>query len=184
MVTPANQCLFSCLLAIGAIISGGCSLGAKRVRTDWRAYNQSVVDIENAELLLNLVRLRYNDYPGVLNIASITAQRNWSTSGTLAGTIPEGGPDHLAVGITGLKSERPTVSYLPAGKEAVVAGLTPLSVDSLYLVSYMGWPASITWPLMIKSINDISNAPSDRAGQMPVNRQAMGEFVAVALSIG
>jgi hypothetical protein len=160
----------------------GCSLGPKRIRTDWRQYNQSVTDIENQELLLNLVRLRYNEYPGVLRVTNIASQRNWSTSGTIGGTIPEGGPDTLAVGFNGLKSERPTVSFSPGGREMVAAALTPLSLDLLYLMSYMGWPASTTWPLMVKSVNGVKNWSSG-SGPMPAYSPGVGEFVEVAISL-
>ena len=150
--------------------------------SDWRQYNQSIVEVENQELLLNLVRLRYDEYPGVLRVTNITAQRNWTYSGTLAASIPEGGPDSLATGLNGLRSERPTVSFSPGGRELISAALTPISLDVLYLAAYMGWPASITWPLMVKSINDVSIMPSNR-GQMPAATDLTSDFFAIAISI-
>ena len=150
--------------------------------SDWREYNESTIEVENQELLLNLVRLRYDEYPGLLRVTNITAQRNWTYSGTLATNIPEGGPDSLAAGLTGLRSERPTVSYSPGGRELIAAALKPVSLDVLYLAAYMGWPASITWPLMVKSINDVNVAPSDR-GQMPGPADMTGEFLMIAVSI-
>jgi hypothetical protein len=170
------------MVAIWFVFASGCSLGPKRIRTDWRQYNQSVVDIESQELLLNLVRLRYSEYPGVLQVASITSQRNWSTSGAVGGTVPEGGPDTLSLGLSGIKSERPTVSFLPGGKEMVAAAVTPLTLDMLYLVAYMGWPASTSWPLMIKSINGVRNSPSG-GGPIPSNTPNFGEFLEVAINL-
>ena len=169
-----------CVLIIGWLT--GCSMGPKRIRTDWRNYNQSVVEIEQQELLLNLVRLRYNDFPGVLAVAGITSQRNWSSSGSLGATGVEGEPSTLALGLNGLRSERPTVSFAPAGRDVVAAAVTPLPLDMLYLVSYMGWPAGISWPLMVKSINGIQNSPH-AGGPIPSNTYSPGQFYEVALNM-
>ena len=170
------------LLCIVATFFSGCATGPKRMVSDWREYNESTVEVGNQELLLNLVRLRYDEYPGLLRVTNITAQRNWTYSGTLAANVPEGGPDALAAGLTGLRSERPTVSFNPGGRELIAAALKPVSLDVLYLAAYMGWPASITWPLMIKSINDVNIAPSHH-GQMPGTAEMTNEFLMIALSV-
>jgi hypothetical protein len=64
----------------------------------------------------------------------------------------------------------------------LTSALTPVSLDVLYLAAYMGWPVSVTWPLMIKSINDVVVTPID-GGQMPSPAHATGDFVAIALSV-
>ena len=160
----------------------GCSLGPQWVRSDWRNYNDSVVDVANKELLLNIVRLRYNDYPGVLKIGSLTAQRNWSVNGSLGGIIPEGGPDSLSAGIGGLRSERPTVAFLPGSKDTVSGTVTPLSLEALYLASYLEWPASTYWPLMVKSINGVENAP-EGGGPIPTKPPHFAEFFQLAQNL-
>lgn len=170
------------MLLVIACLMSGCAQGPKWVRSDWREYNDTVVDVSKRELLLNIIRLRYNDYPGVLKIGSLTAQRNWSVNGSLAGTIPEGGPDSLSLGIGGLRSERPTVAFLPGSKESVTATLTPLSLESLYLASYLEWPASTYLPLMVKSINGVQNAPKG-GGPMPTEPPQFHEFFELALNL-
>jgi len=170
------------LLVILAGLNLGCAQGPKWVRSDWREYNESVVDIGNKELLLNIVRLRYNDYPGVLKIGSLTSQRNWSVNGSLGGVLPEGGPDSLSAGIGGLRSERPTVSFLPASSDAVAGTLTPLSLESLYLASYLEWPASTYMPLMVKSINGVQNAP-EGGGPIPSRPPQFGDFFQLAQNL-
>jgi hypothetical protein len=173
---------FSLVAVLLVSCVAGCSMGPKRIRTDWRHYNQSVVDIENQELLLNLVRLRYNEFPGVLGVAGITSQRNWSTSGSLGATGVEGDPSTLALGVTGLRSERPTVSFLPGGRDVVSAAVVPLPLDMLYLVSYMGWPAGTSWPLMVKSVNGVRNAPH-AGGPIPSSAFTPGQFYEVAFNM-
>jgi hypothetical protein len=170
------------ILMMCACLISGCAQGPKWVRSDWREYNDTIVDVGNQELLLNIVRLRYNDYPGVLKIGSLTAQRNWSVNGSLAGTIPEGGPDSLSMGIGGLRSERPTVSFLPGSKESITASVTPLSLESLYLASYLEWPASTYWSLMIKSINGVQNAP-EGGGPIPSQPPQFHEFFQLAQNL-
>ena len=179
--TVHYQNTFQWLFIIIASLNMGCALGPKWVRSDWRQYNDSIVDVSKKEVLLNIVRLRYNDYPGVLKIGSLTAQRNWSVNGSLSGMI-EGGPDSLTAGIGGLRSERPTISFLPGNKDTFNHTLTPLSLESLYLASYLQWPASTYWPLMVKSINGVQNAPE---GGGPVSNQTpqYAEFFELAQSM-
>ncbi len=169
-------------ILISLLLIQGCARGPKWVDSDWRGYNDSVVDVANQELLLNIVRLRYNDYPGVLKIGSVTAQRSWSVNGSLGGTIPEGGPDTLSAGIGGLRSERPTVSFLTGSKDIVNKTLAPLSLESLYLASYLEWPAATYWPLMVKSMNGVKNAP-EGGGPIPTGPPHFSEFFELAQTV-
>ena len=182
LVTVDCQRRIRWLLVIVMSLNLGCAQGPKWIRSDWRDYNDSVVDIGNQEVLLNIVRLRYNDYPGVLKIGSLTSQRNWSVNGSLGGVIPEGGPDSLSMGIGGLRSERPTVAFLPASKDTVSSSLTPLSLESLYLAAYLEWPTSTYLPLMVKSINGVQNAPEGGA-PIPSQPPEFHDFFQVALNL-
>jgi hypothetical protein len=169
------------VVMIGLLLQG-CAQGPKWVRSDWREYNDSVVDVGKQELLLNIVRLRYNDYPGVLKIGSLTSQRNWSVNGSLGGTLTESGPDSLSTGIGGIRSERPTVSFLPGSKESITATVTPLSLESLYLASYLEWPPSTYLPLLVKSINGVENAP-EGGGPIPTKPPQFGKFYQLAQNL-
>src|SRR5439155_26626053 len=61
------------LLAIG-LTSCGCSLGPKALEKSHGLYNQSLVQVDSEELLLNIVRLRYNDQLGEVEVSAIAAQ--------------------------------------------------------------------------------------------------------------
>lgn len=167
------------LLVLASLLLSGCSQGPKWVRSDWRSYNDTIVDVANKELLLNIVRLRYNDYPGILKIGSLTSQRSFTVNGNLTGGLTESGPDSLSAGLGGLSSERPTVAFLPGSKDSVKASLTPLSLESLYLASYLEWPASTYWPLMVKSINSVECAP-EGGGPMPTKPPQFADFIKLA----
>lgn len=170
------------LLALFSFLFPGCARGPKWIRSDWRQYNDSFVDVSNKELLLNIVRLRYNDYPGVLKIGSLTAQRSWTVNGNIAGGLTEGGPHTLSSGVGGLHSERPTVAFLPGNKSSINGTLTPLSLESLFLASYLEWPASTYWPLMVKSLNGVKCA-AEGGGPIPIRTPEVAEFFQLAVNL-
>src|SRR5438552_2515860 len=64
------------LLAVFLLVSSavGWALGPRILHCNQRDYNESVKCTDEEELLLNLVRLRYDDDIGLLNTNSITAQ--------------------------------------------------------------------------------------------------------------
>jgi hypothetical protein len=70
MRTPGEHLLgsarsFRALLGVVALIASSCAtgLGPQAVRSERPDYNQQIVRSGDAEMLLNLVRLRYNDTP-------------------------------------------------------------------------------------------------------------------------
>ena len=54
----------------------GClvGIGPRAVRQEHSMYNEQVVQTLNEQMLLNLVRLRYNDTPMFLDLGTIVAQ--------------------------------------------------------------------------------------------------------------
>ena len=67
-------------------------------------------------------------------------------------------------------------------KESVTATLTPLSLESVYLASYLEWPASTYLPQMVKSINGLQNAP-EGGGPLPTKPPQFGEFYQLAQNL-
>src|SRR5262245_54451658 len=125
-----------------ALLAGGCTtgLGPNAVRGERPDYNRQIVRSADAEILLNLVRLRYNDSPLFLEVGGIVAQYSYDASLSVAGQISGSGPSSANLG-TGLGySEKPTVTYTPlAGEGFAERMLAPIPLESVMLFTQNGW---------------------------------------------
>jgi hypothetical protein len=89
------------------VLASGCTtgLGPRAVRTERPDYNHQIVRSNDAELLLNLVRLRYNDSMLFLGSGGVVAQYSYDAS-LNAGGQAGGGTGSATVG-TGLACSTP-----------------------------------------------------------------------------
>src|SRR5262249_29813915 len=61
-------------VALFALLAGGCAFGPRPLECSQRPCHEAVKQVTEEELLLNLVRLRYNDDFVHLDMSSIAAQ--------------------------------------------------------------------------------------------------------------
>ena len=123
------------------ICLSGCVVdNTRQISMSHAAYNQTLIQNKQEELLLNLVRLRYRDTPFFLDTASVTATFKSESKVGLGAAIPFSGS------VTGLDSSgsatlsvAPTVSYVPIeGDEYFKNFLTPISLDELLVMTQSG----------------------------------------------
>jgi hypothetical protein len=71
----ARLCAVFFLGGLG-VLSSGCTtgLGPWALRTDRPDYNQQIVRSADSEMLLNIVRLRYDDTPLFLELGAVVSQ--------------------------------------------------------------------------------------------------------------
>ena len=62
------------VVAIAILLASGCAFGPRALECSHRPYNEAVKQVTEEELLLNLVRLRYNDDFIHLDMSSVAAQ--------------------------------------------------------------------------------------------------------------
>src|SRR5262245_23581603 len=145
-----------------AVLGSGCAtgLGPRALRSERPDYNQQIVRSADAELLLNLVRLRYNESPLFLELGSVVAQYGYDAALNAGGTFG-GGNDSGTLGTALAYSEKPTVTYTPlAGEEFATRMLTPIPLESLLLFAQSGWSAERLMLVAVQQINDVVNAPT------------------------
>ena len=132
-------------------------------------YNAAVTRVSEEQLLLNVVRLRYNDNPTRLDVASIAAQYELDASAEarpfFAAPNPAGAvfetfgailPDLMASG-----ANRPTISLTPLDDPETIRGLfTPATLDGIVFLAETSYPLSTVFQLFVESINGVPNAPS------------------------
>jgi hypothetical protein len=155
--------------ALCLLLQGGCSLGPRALERSHSCYNEAVRHVEEEELLRNIVHLRYTETPLHLKVNSIAAQYevsasaearpfflapNPSNSNVIFRTFTSILPDVMLGG-----ANRPTITLDPAdGSEAVRQFLTPITADTLTLLTQTGWPTSVILRLWVDRINGVPNA--------------------------
>src|SRR5690606_3109242 len=126
------------LLGAFAGVSACALQGPRLTPVSHLAYNEAVQISERRELLLNLVRLRYNDAPEFLAINSIASQMQFDAVAALAGSFGDdgGGVRLAAPGAAAGYSESPTITFSPLrGEEFTQRLVAPVELDSLYLLT-------------------------------------------------
>jgi hypothetical protein len=123
---------------------------------------------DQRELLLNLVRLRYEEAPEFLAISAISTQTNFSAAASIGGEIGEDGDADVGLVSPGAAvgySESPTVTFVPRRDQEFTRQLVaPVELDSIYLLSSYGWGIDRVLLLVVSEMNGLSNG----TGQMPL----------------
>jgi hypothetical protein len=144
-----------------ALLASGCAtgLGPGAVRHERPDYNRQIVRSADAEMLLNLVRLRYNDSPLFLELGGVVAQYSYDASLTAGAQAGDGASG--AFGSALAYSEKPTVTYTPlAGEDFATRMLSPIPLDSIMLFEQSGWSAERMLLVAVQRVNDVFNAPT------------------------
>jgi len=118
------------------VLASGCAtgFGPKAVRSERPDYNRQIIRSNDAELLLNLVRLRYNDSVFFTSVGGIVAQYAYDATLNVGGTAGGGNPAGATFGTAFDYGEKPTITYTPlTGEKATTRLLAPISIDSIML---------------------------------------------------
>ena len=155
--------------------SGGCAFGPKVLEQSHSRYNASVRRVNEEQLLENIVRCRYNESPFKLTVSSIAAQYELSggaearpffvapnPSGSVFKTFTSVLPD-----ITAGAANRPTITLIPSGGDAVRRFLTPIAPERLSYLFSNCWQISTVLRLYVERLNGVPNAPSASGPQRP-----------------
>jgi hypothetical protein len=165
------------MLAFLALVASGCTtgLGPYAVRADRPDYNRQIVRSADAEMLLNLVRLRYDDTPLFLELGAVVSQYGVSTSLSAAGNT---NPGSASLGGAAGYTENPTITYTPlTGEEFAERMLSPIPLDSILLFVQTGWSPERVMLLTIQRMNDLFNAPT-ATGPLPDTKPDYEAFTA------
>jgi len=161
-------------MAICVGLSGCASVGPGNVARDRFDYITAISDSWKAQMLLNLVKIRYGDAPVFLDVASVITQTG------IQGTVGVTGnwwqhPYFSSTGVSALGTygEKPTVTYLPMSGEKFARSLmTPIPPAAVLSFLQAGYLADVVLRLTVHSINGIRS----RYGYGPRAREADPEF--------
>ena len=164
---------FGFYFALGAAL-GGCAFGPKTLESAHTRYNESIKSVSDEELLLNLVRLRYNETVLQLEVSNVAAQYEagaslearpfFSTEGV--NLVPPDGPfgafSRILPFVGASLTDRPTFSFHPVDDaDAVKQLFVPATLDGIIFLAETSWPISTVFSLFVESINRLPNAPSE-----------------------
>ncbi len=157
---------------LGLVLLLGClpSKGPATVPTARFDYNEALARSQNEQLLVNLVRLRYQDTPTFLEVDSILASYKVERNASLNGSVgTDAGEPTRLLGLSGgvVYAESPTVSYTPLQGEAFARRfLSPIPTPMLALLAQSGWGLDRLLRCCVHSVAGIPNTPSV-GGYMP-----------------
>lgn len=159
-----------------ALAASGCSLGPKQIEASRLRYNESIQRTFQEEILLNLVRLKYRETPKFMTVGGVAAQYSWNGNASLGTSWIESGPDILTFNGGIEREERPTIAYTPLESGEFSRGLlSPVSVETLALLTRTGWSWERIFRILILNVNQIDNATS-AGGPTPKQKPEFEQF--------
>lgn len=182
-----------------ALFVAGCgSIGPEALPRDRIDYAGAIGDSWKQQTLLNIIKLRYGDFPVFLDVQQVIAgyQFNSTVNGGVnaSSTSFEGPtPSFMTLGgsilLQGSYTDSPTVLYVPTtGSDFLTRLMTPIPPSTVLFLIQSGYAADRVLQLTLDSINGVRNElrraafrrPADpaflRLGELLRQRQATGEI--------
>ena len=150
------------VLVLAATILGACAqMGPEVLKSGRAQYNVAVQQTEAEQLLLNIVRNRYNDPILFLDITSITSGFSRSVNAGLLGSFTSGSNTGVA-NLGGDIRENPNIFYVPnTGEKFVRQMLTPIDLRTIALLLQAGWSIERLMLLLGGSANQLYDRPGN-----------------------
>lgn len=149
-----------------ALVVCACSaIGPPTVERDRSDYATAIGESWKHQTLLNIVKLRYGDFPVFLEVAQVIAAYQFQTAvgaGFTAGNNSGGTIGPTAVGgnvlAQGTYTDRPTMIYAPlTGNDFLKQLMTPIPPSALLFLLQSGYSAEYVMSIAVNSINGVSN---------------------------
>ena len=141
------------------ILVSGCAMQAEIIQQRHWDLNETIRETSNEQLLLNLVRLRFDETPYFLQVASITTNFSAAASVGATGTIPQGSGNNVLGLNTGITySESPTVTWsIPDSREFLGRFYAPVGADQLTLLAQSGFDLVEVLRIGVQKMNLLRN---------------------------
>ncbi len=136
----ANRQIAFALVVLSLTAGSGCkTLGPRAVKWERTPYNLAIQETQDAQLLLNLVRLKYRDTPVFLELSSIASQftmeSGFSTGDNGLAEVQSGNTLWRPGGLSLAYSVQPTITYTSLqGEKFAQQLLAPLKIKTLMLL--------------------------------------------------
>ena len=174
-IMKMNMLMIGFVVLLGVLMLAGCrTIGPSTIEGARFDYSEAISSSWKKQMLLNIVKLRYNDAPVFLEVSSIINQYSLETE--LQGGLSWNAfqpTDSQNVSARSRYADRPTITYSPiTGEKFTRSLLTPLPPASILALAQGGWPVDRILQVCVQSINGIDN----HAGHASFARQADADF--------
>jgi hypothetical protein len=161
---PADHRLARALsCALLALLATACqSVGAEALVTGRAAYNEVITRSGDEQLLALIVRDRYDETFGLLQVSAVTAQVEVGASTDV--NVPVGPLRNFAENLVPFAAgasytETPTISYVPLAGEALMTRLVaPVSLAQALTLGRLVHVPGQAFRLMVRRVNGHANA--------------------------
>ncbi|MCP3960598.1 MAG: hypothetical protein GY719_22370 [bacterium] len=149
-------------LGLAAMLAGGClGTGSRMLPQDRRDYASAIADARKQQALLNIVRIRYSEFPSFLDLTQVVTSYSLLHQLAIKGLIktPFLHPNDDFSGVyTAQFAEKPSLTYLPVGGADFVRKLlTPIDMSVILSLIQTGWPADRLLEGLVVSANGWTN---------------------------
>ena len=151
-------------LALCLVLAACAGIGPRSSRSDQTDYANAIGDAAKRQVLLNIVKIRYNDYPTFVSVSQLVAGYQLQGQATLAATLDNFSLTNSSVGneanltLQGTFSDNPTVTYTPlVGADFAQTLLTPLAPPDLFGLLLAGVPLQLVFGVGLHSIGSYHN---------------------------
>jgi hypothetical protein len=162
------------LVTVLLMLMGCTAIGPHTVARDRFDYTSAISDSWKAQMLVNMVKLRYGDTPTFLDVASVINQYsvesqmdfrlNWvdHVTSALASTQSAGGAARYI--------DRPTITYSPlTGEKFARSLMTPIPPAAILSLIQANYPVDLVLRLTVHSVNGIRNRFGGSARARPAD---------------
>jgi len=178
----------SIVAAAGALlvltVSACGSIGPRTVPRDRIDYATAIGDSWKQQTLLNVVKLRYGDFPVFLDVQQVIAGYQFNSTGAAgfnasSTSFENPSPSFMTLGGSVLLQESyrdsPTVIYAPTiGSDFLTRLMTPIPPSAVLFMLQAGYAADRVMHLTLDSINGIKNGSNRRVN---MGRPADPKFI-------
>ena len=150
----------TCVAFLCAIMAACSSYGPKSMDRDQLDYGRSVGENWKAQMLLNLVKLRYVDMPVFVDVGQIVSGYSLETmvNAGLGFNTSFVGTDTQSLGASGRFTDRPTITYTPkTGDDYLRSLLEPVEPRALLSLVLAGYSSELLFSWALESINGVQN---------------------------
>ena len=167
---------FNSLVFTGLLLTcAGCAgVGPHTVARDRFDYTSAISDSWKAQMLINMVKMRYGDTPTFLDVASVINQYSVESQVDLRFSWA----DPVTAALTNTQStggatryiDRPTITYSPiSGDKFARSFMTPIPPASILSLIQANYPVDLVFRLCVHSVNGIRNRFGGAARARPAD---------------
>jgi hypothetical protein len=162
------------LIAFVLTLTSCAGIGPYTVGRDRFDYTSAISDSWKAQMLVNMVKLRYGDTPTFLDVASVINQYSVESQVDLrlswADPVTAAITNTRSAGGAARYTDKPTITYSPlTGEKFARSLMTPIPPAAILSLIQANYPVDLVLRLCVHSVNGIRNRYGGAARARPAD---------------